>query len=69
MRDSKGHPVSDAVVVVNGSMNVHADSQGRFTTLVAPGTHQLLVQAHGYQQELQQAGSSLLTSLKGCYHF
>ncbi|XP_042604190.1 carboxypeptidase D, b isoform X2 [Cyprinus carpio] len=54
VRDSKGHPVSDAVVVVNGSMNVHADHQGHFTTLVAPGTHQLLVQAHGYQQELQQ---------------
>uniref|UniRef100_A0A671RGI3 Carboxypeptidase D, b n=1 Tax=Sinocyclocheilus anshuiensis TaxID=1608454 RepID=A0A671RGI3_9TELE len=67
VRDSKGRPVSDAVVVVNGSMNVHADSQGRFTTLVAPGTHQLLVQAHGYWQELQQAGSSLLTALNGCY--
>ncbi|KAL0162189.1 hypothetical protein M9458_041585, partial [Cirrhinus mrigala] len=52
--DSKGRPVSDAVVVVNGSMNVHADSQGHFTTLLAPGTHQLLIQAHGYQQELQQ---------------
>uniref|UniRef100_A0A671QNQ1 Carboxypeptidase D-like n=1 Tax=Sinocyclocheilus anshuiensis TaxID=1608454 RepID=A0A671QNQ1_9TELE len=65
VRDSKGRPVSDAVVVVNGSMNVHADSQGHFTTLVAPGTHQLLVQAHGYQQELQQAGSSLLTVLNG----
>ncbi len=63
MRDSKGRPVSDAVVVVNGSMNVHADSQGHFTTLVAPGTQQLLVQAHGYQQELQQAGSSLLKRL------
>uniref|UniRef100_A0A672T2F1 Carboxypeptidase D-like n=1 Tax=Sinocyclocheilus grahami TaxID=75366 RepID=A0A672T2F1_SINGR len=60
VRDSKGHPVSDAVVVVNGSMNVHADSQGRFTTLVAPGTHQLLVQAHGYRQELQQAARSTL---------
>ncbi|XP_050948191.1 carboxypeptidase D, b isoform X2 [Labeo rohita] len=58
VRDSKGRPVSDAVVVVNGSMNVHADSQGRFTTLVAPGTHQLLVQAHGYQQELQQVNIS-----------
>uniref|UniRef100_A0A9J8AYY3 Carboxypeptidase D, b n=1 Tax=Cyprinus carpio carpio TaxID=630221 RepID=A0A9J8AYY3_CYPCA len=55
VRDSEGRPVSDAVVVVNGSMNVHADSQGRFTTLVAPGTHQLMVQAHGYRQELQQA--------------
>ncbi len=64
MRDSKGRPVSGAVIVVNGSMNVHADSQGHFTTLVAPGTHRLLVQAHGYQQELQQAGSSLLTALK-----
>ncbi|XP_073681191.1 carboxypeptidase D, b [Garra rufa] len=58
VRDSKGRPVSDAVVVVNGSMNVHADSQGHFTTLVAPGTHQLLVQAHGYQQELQQVNIS-----------
>ncbi|KTF93361.1 hypothetical protein cypCar_00044092, partial [Cyprinus carpio] len=57
VRDSEGRPVSDAVVVVNGSMNVHADSQGRFTTLVAPGTHQLMVQAHGYRQELQQAAS------------
>ncbi|XP_052393456.1 carboxypeptidase D isoform X2 [Carassius gibelio] len=54
VRDSKGRPVSDAVVVVNGSMNVHADSQGHFNTLLAPGTHQLLVQAHGYRQELQQ---------------
>ncbi|XP_026051165.1 carboxypeptidase D, b [Carassius auratus] len=58
VRDSKGHPVSDAVVVVNGFMNVHADSQGHFTTLVAPGTHKLLVQAHGYQQELQQVNIS-----------
>uniref|UniRef100_A0A8C1YYD4 Carboxypeptidase D, b n=1 Tax=Cyprinus carpio TaxID=7962 RepID=A0A8C1YYD4_CYPCA len=58
VRDSEGRPVSDAVVVVNGSMNVHADSQGRFTTLVAPGTHQLMVQAHGYRQELQQVNIS-----------
>ncbi|KAL1252552.1 hypothetical protein QQF64_017245 [Cirrhinus molitorella] len=58
VRDSKGRPVSDAVVVVNGSVNLHADSQGHFTTLVAPGTHQLLVQAHGYQQELQQVNIS-----------
>lgn len=53
VRDGKGRPVSDAVVVVNGSVNVHTDSQGYFTTLLAPGTHQLLVQAHGYQQDLQ----------------
>lgn len=54
MRDSKGRPVSGAVVVVNGSVSVHADSQGHFTTLVAPGTQQLQVQADGYQQVLQQ---------------
>lgn len=54
VRDSKGRPVPDAVIVVNGSLSVRADSQGHFSTLVAPGTHQLQVQAHGYQQELQQ---------------
>ncbi|KAG1970038.1 carboxypeptidase D, b isoform X2 [Pimephales promelas] len=58
VRDSKGHPVSDAVVMVNGSVTVHADSQGHFTTLVAPGTLQLQVQAHGYQQVLQQVNIS-----------
>ncbi|XP_051537619.1 carboxypeptidase D, b [Myxocyprinus asiaticus] len=65
VRDSKGHPVSDAVVVVNGSVNVHTDSRGYFTTLLAPGTHQLQVQAHGYQQELQQVNlsSDRVTSL------
>lgn len=64
VRDSKGRPVSDAVVVVNGSVNVHTDSQGYFNTLLAPGTHQLLVQAHGYQQDLQQVNtySDRLTS-------
>ncbi|KAK9955727.1 hypothetical protein ABG768_015583 [Culter alburnus] len=58
VRDSKGRPVSGAVVVVNGSVSVHADSQGHFTTLVAPGTQQLQVQAHGYQQVLQQVNIS-----------
>ncbi|XP_056586913.1 carboxypeptidase D, b isoform X2 [Triplophysa dalaica] len=58
VRDGKGRPVSDAVVVVNGSLTVHTDSQGYFTTLLAPGTHQLQVQAHGYQQELQQVNMS-----------
>ncbi|XP_065143505.1 carboxypeptidase D, b isoform X2 [Paramisgurnus dabryanus] len=58
VRDSKGRPVSDAVVVVNGSVSIYADSQGYFTTLLAPGTHQLQVQAHGYQQELQQVNIS-----------
>ncbi|XP_067280884.1 carboxypeptidase D, b [Pseudorasbora parva] len=58
VRDSKGHPVTDAVVVVNGSVNVRADSQGHFTTLVAPGTQQLQVEAHGYKQVLHQVDTS-----------
>lgn len=62
MRDGKGRPMSDAVVVVNGSVNVHTDSQGYFTTLLAPGTHQLQVQAHGYLQELQQVCSASLAA-------
>uniref|UniRef100_W5LKU9 Carboxypeptidase D, b n=1 Tax=Astyanax mexicanus TaxID=7994 RepID=W5LKU9_ASTMX len=54
VRNRKGQPVSNALISVNGSVFVHTDTSGHFHTLLPPGTHQLLVHAQGFQQQLRQ---------------
>ncbi|XP_076836499.1 carboxypeptidase D, b isoform X2 [Brachyhypopomus gauderio] len=58
VRGMEGQPVAGAVIGVNGSALVHTDTQGYFHTLLAPGTHQLQVQAPGFQQQLAQVNVS-----------
>lgn len=56
VKDNQGRPVSDAGIRVNGSVSAHTDVQGFFHTLLAPGSHQLQVQAAGFLEQLVQVG-------------
>uniref|UniRef100_A0A4W4GVC5 Peptidase M14 domain-containing protein n=1 Tax=Electrophorus electricus TaxID=8005 RepID=A0A4W4GVC5_ELEEL len=58
VQDREGQPVAGAVVRVNGSLLVRTDTRGYFHTLLAPGTHQLQVQAPGFQEQLTQVNVS-----------
>ncbi|KAK1788062.1 hypothetical protein P4O66_016539 [Electrophorus voltai] len=58
VQDREGQPVAGAVVRVNGSILVRTDTRGYFHTLLAPGTHQLQVQAPGFQEQLTQVNVS-----------